>query len=40
MSGSLALYTEACTIVITYAGLSDSFEVKVNAVPQRLQIKY
>ena len=26
----MALYTEACTIVITDAGLSDSFEVKVG----------
>ena len=26
----MALYTEACTIVRTYAGLSESFEVKVG----------
>ena len=26
----MALYTEACTVVRTYAGLSESFEVKVG----------
>ena len=26
----MALYTEACTVVKTYAGLSESFEVKVG----------
>ena len=26
----MALYTEACTVVITYAELSESFEIKVG----------
>ena len=26
----MTLYTEACTVVRTYAGLSESFEVKVG----------
>ena len=26
----MVLYTEACTVVETYAGLSESFEVKVG----------